>query len=144
MRFAWWITRTSEALTHIQYSHIPLTVSSHLANPKAFQVFKMHQRTSLVVQWLKLCASDAGGPCSIPGQGTRFHVPQLRHGVAKYFFNAPSFFLLQNLCIYHPLYSIWSSLTPNLTWSPSPLLYHFQSSLFLPSQSIIIFTFMVT
>ena len=29
-----------------------------------------------MVQWLKLCASDAGGPCSIPGQGTRAH---LRH-----------------------------------------------------------------
>ena len=92
MRFAWWITRTSEALTHITYFHIPLIVSSHLANPKAFQVFKMHQRTSLVVQWLKLCASDAGGPCSIPGQETRSHVPQLRHGVAKYVFKCTKLF----------------------------------------------------
>ena len=31
-------------------------------------------RTSLVVQWLRLRAPNAGGPCSIPGQGTRVHV----------------------------------------------------------------------
>ena len=24
------------------------------------------------------CAPNAGGACSIPGQGTRFHMPQLR------------------------------------------------------------------
>ena len=29
------------------------------------------QRTSLVVQWLRLCAPIAGGPGSIPGQGTK-------------------------------------------------------------------------
>ena len=28
-------------------------------------------RTSQVVQWIKLCALNAGGPGSIPGQGTR-------------------------------------------------------------------------
>ena len=33
--------------------------------------------TSLVVQWLRLRAPNAGGPGSIPGQGTRSHVPQL-------------------------------------------------------------------
>ena len=27
--------------------------------------------TSLVVQWLRLCASNAGGTCSIPGGGTK-------------------------------------------------------------------------
>ena len=27
--------------------------------------------TSLVVHWVRLCASNAGGPGSIPGQGTR-------------------------------------------------------------------------
>ena len=30
--------------------------------------------TSLVVQWVRLCAPNAGGPGSIPGQGTRSHV----------------------------------------------------------------------
>ena len=30
--------------------------------------------TSLVVQWIRLCAPSAGGPGSIPGQGTRSHM----------------------------------------------------------------------
>ena len=34
--------------------------------------------TSLVVQWLGLCAPNAGVPGLIPGQGTRSHMPQLR------------------------------------------------------------------
>ncbi|TEA33613.1 hypothetical protein DBR06_SOUSAS3910181, partial [Sousa chinensis] len=33
---------------------------------------------SLVVQWLRLHAPKAGGLGSIPGQGTRSHMPQLR------------------------------------------------------------------
>ncbi|TEA23326.1 hypothetical protein DBR06_SOUSAS10410006, partial [Sousa chinensis] len=33
---------------------------------------------SLVVQWLRLHAPNAGGPGLIPGQGTRSHMPQLR------------------------------------------------------------------
>ncbi|TEA32997.1 hypothetical protein DBR06_SOUSAS7410054, partial [Sousa chinensis] len=32
---------------------------------------------SLVVQWLRFCAPNAGGPGSIPGQGTRSCMPQL-------------------------------------------------------------------
>ena len=43
---------------------------------------KNNAGTSLVFQWLKLCI-NAGGPGSIPGQGTRFHVPQLRPSKAK-------------------------------------------------------------
>ena len=39
--------------------------------------------TSLVVQWLKLHAPSEGGLGSIPGLGTRPHMPQLRHGAAK-------------------------------------------------------------
>ncbi|TEA39739.1 hypothetical protein DBR06_SOUSAS31510006, partial [Sousa chinensis] len=31
-----------------------------------------------VVHWLRLHAPSAGGPGSIPGQGTRSHMPQLR------------------------------------------------------------------
>ena len=34
--------------------------------------------TSPVVQWLRLHAPSAGGPGSIPGQGSRSHTPQLR------------------------------------------------------------------
>jgi len=33
-------------------------------------------RTSLVVQWLRLRASNAGGPSLIPDQGTRAHMLQ--------------------------------------------------------------------
>ena len=41
--------------------------------------------TSLVVQWLRLHSSNAGGPGSIPGQGTRSHTLQLRPGtINKY------------------------------------------------------------
>ena len=34
--------------------------------------------TSLVVQWLRLQAPNAVGQGSIPGQGTRSHMPQRR------------------------------------------------------------------
>ena len=34
--------------------------------------------TSLVVQWLRLCAANAGYPGLIPGQGTRSHITQLK------------------------------------------------------------------
>ena len=37
-----------------------------------------HLGPSLVVQWLRLLAPSAGCSGSIPGQGTRFHMPQLR------------------------------------------------------------------
>ncbi|TEA37608.1 hypothetical protein DBR06_SOUSAS5310035, partial [Sousa chinensis] len=33
---------------------------------------------SLVVQWLRLHAPNAGGPGSIPGWGPRSHMPQLK------------------------------------------------------------------
>ena len=39
---------------------------------------KSHRGTSLVVQWLRLHAPNAGSLGSIPGQGTRSHMPQLR------------------------------------------------------------------
>ena len=34
--------------------------------------------TSLLVQWLRFLVSNAGGLGSIPGRGTRSHMPQLR------------------------------------------------------------------
>ena len=34
--------------------------------------------TSVVVQWVRLHALHAGGLGSIPGQGTRYHILQLR------------------------------------------------------------------
>ena len=36
------------------------------------------QVTSLVVQWLRLCAPNAGSLGSIPGQGTRPYMPQFK------------------------------------------------------------------
>ena len=40
---------------------------------------------SLVVQWLKLHTPNAGGPGSIPGQGTRSRMPQVKilHATTK-------------------------------------------------------------
>ena len=40
--------------------------------------------TSLVVQWLRLCAPNAEGPGLIPGQGNRSHTSRLRLSTAKY------------------------------------------------------------
>ena len=39
--------------------------------------------TSLVVQWLRLHAADAGGPGSIPGPGTGPHMLQQQHQKAS-------------------------------------------------------------
>ena len=43
----------------------------------------MFVRISLVVQWLRLHTSSAGGLGSVTDQGTRFHMPQLRPGIVK-------------------------------------------------------------
>ena len=45
--------------------------------------FSRGGRTSLVVQWLRLHAFNAGDPGSIPGQGTRSHMLQLSPSTAK-------------------------------------------------------------
>jgi len=52
---------------------------------------------SLVIQWLRFHTPNAGGLCSIPGQGTKSHMPQLKipqvapktwcSKINKYFFN---------------------------------------------------------
>ena len=42
------------------------------------QFKEKERRTSLVVQWLRLRAPNAGGPVSIPGLGTRPQMLQLR------------------------------------------------------------------
>ena len=48
-------------------------------------------RASLVVHWLKFSTPNAGGPGSIPGQGTRFQMLQLRPGTTKLFKNKELF-----------------------------------------------------
>ena len=40
--------------------------------------YKGKSGTSLLVQWLTIHAPNAGGPGSIPDQGTRSHSPQLK------------------------------------------------------------------
>ena len=54
-----------------------LFVSLKLFQNKKF-VLKISRGTSLVVQWLRLCAFSAGGQGSIPDQGTRSQMLQLR------------------------------------------------------------------
>ena len=46
--------------------------------PDATAPKEASRRASLVVQWLMLWAPNAGGPGSIPGEGTRSHMLQLR------------------------------------------------------------------
>ena len=43
--------------------------------------------TSLVVQWLRLCAPNAGGLGLIHGQGSRFYIlqPKIPHATTKKF-----------------------------------------------------------
>ena len=50
--------------------------TGYFLNRLFFTIKKMG--TSLVVQWLRLCAPNAGGPSLIPGQGIRSHMPQPR------------------------------------------------------------------
>ena len=46
---------------------------------------KKKKESSLVVQWLRLHAPNAGGLGSISGQGTRTHVPEVKtlHAATK-------------------------------------------------------------
>ena len=78
-----------------------------LSKQKHLELFRQQKKgfkmlmsgTSLVVQWLRLRAASAGGLGSIPGQGTRPHMPQLQipraatknlHVVTKECLNAPT------------------------------------------------------
>ena len=51
---------------------------SQITDEEKFLLIKAFQTTcggtSLVAQWLRLCAPNAGGPGSTPGQGTRSHM----------------------------------------------------------------------
>ena len=54
--------------------------TSYIIKQKTESVLYRNIKTvnSLVVQWLRLCAPSVGGLGSIPGQGTRSHMPQLK------------------------------------------------------------------
>ena len=45
---------------------------------KSMLLEHIYKNASLVVQWLRLCTSGAGGRGSIPGWGTRSHLLQIR------------------------------------------------------------------
>ena len=52
-------------------------------NSALMGIWKKGHRNFLVVQRLRLCAPSTGGSSSIPGQGTRYHIPQLRPSTDK-------------------------------------------------------------
>ena len=64
----------------------PLNLSLHLGLPNLHTLKKesrLESGASLVVQWLRLQAPNAGGLSLIPGQRTRSHLLQLRSSTAK-------------------------------------------------------------
>ena len=72
-----------EVLILVEKVFIPflLTVTPFLKYIVLMSIFpllllkRISAGTSLVVQWLRLQAPNAGGPGSIPGQETRSHMP---------------------------------------------------------------------
>ena len=69
--------RGRETLDQIYTEFQKLKYSQKLEIP-AHIIKKIKWETSLVVQWLRLYAPNAGGQGSIPGQGTRSHMVQLK------------------------------------------------------------------
>ena len=57
-----------------EFLKIPVLYTCHSLCPD----LNKEKRDFAVAQWLRLCIPNAGGPGSIPGQGTRSHVPPLR------------------------------------------------------------------
>ena len=53
--------------------------------PEKVTLKKPQRGTSLVVEWLRLHAPNSGSPGSIPGQGTKPRMPQLKawHATTK-------------------------------------------------------------
>ena len=75
MMYVSYIAVKLEEKNTMKYNFIPtkMTITIKIAN----------NGTSLVVQWLRLCAPNAGALGSIPGQGARSHMQQLRPSEAK-------------------------------------------------------------
>ena len=63
--------------------HLPGPYLGAMPDPElGFPHFKgTSSGTSVVVQWLRLHAPNARGSGSVPGQGTRFHMPQQRRQI---------------------------------------------------------------
>ena len=71
----------SQCLTYSMYSTAIWSIE--MKDITLSKILNSYLGTSLVVQWLRLCTSNAGGPGSIPGQGTRSYMLQLRPGAPK-------------------------------------------------------------
>ena len=67
-----------ETIAEDQTQELILSEAELWKNLNSCLVKNLISGTSLVVQWLRLHAPNAGGQGSIPGQGTRAHMPQLR------------------------------------------------------------------
>ena len=96
-----WIALLSKALTLkslLQHHRSKASILWHSAFLRAsyYSILSKHQCllffsclnqvscvTSLVVQWLRLCAPNAGGPGSVPGQGIRSHMLQRRSKIPR-------------------------------------------------------------
>ena len=59
---------------------------------------KTYIGTSLVVQWLRLCASNAGGMALIPGQGTK--ILYMPHGMAKNIYTYKCIYIHTHICTF--------------------------------------------
>ena len=72
-----------------------------------------------MVQWLRLQASNAVGPGSIPGQGTKSHMPQLKVLMLQLIPNTPVFlsgkYEQRRLAGYSPWSHKKSDMTERLT-----------------------------
>ena len=62
---------------------VPSVTGRHFKSPFLGKKKRVHSQDFLVVQWLRLHSPNAGSRGSIPGQGTRSLMPQLRPGSAK-------------------------------------------------------------
>ena len=86
------------------------------------EVSKVVLGTSLVVQWLRLHASNTVSPGLTPGQATRFHMLQVRPSTAK--IKKKIFFLnkIKVLSGFYSRQSLLSHLWPRSPATFSPLL----------------------
>ena len=72
-----WGSGIRNTQVQVQLPHLP--AAGYLPSQgRSLFIFRVEVGTSLVVQWLKPLAPNAGHAASIPGQGTRFHMSQLR------------------------------------------------------------------
>ena len=80
-RGAWQVTvhRVAKSRTWLKRLSIQWAIVHGATGNKTWLSKRAHTVyiKNLVVQWPRLCASNAGGLGSIPGQGTRAHMPQL-------------------------------------------------------------------